>query len=341
MFFEKLMKKMFIWFSQNRALNWLAVHCHILHPVSRAFVAGETINEAIDVVKELNKDGCAATVDILGESVVAPEKIDDVVREYQTLIRRIHDEKLRASVSIKLSHVGLSISRQCCDDSMCRIAETAERFGVPIEIDMEGSEDTENTIEVFRMLSKKYRTVSFRLALQAYLHRTHEQDIAMFAQEGAAIRLVKGAYHESPLIAYQCIESIRGVCATLITYFAREDVRARGNHLAIGTHDPILIEHAKQVLEQGALPKDTFEFQMLYGMYVQEQHRLVKERYSMRIYVPYGTRWFPYFMRRMAERPANVWFVIRGVLRGLLDGEIRHRVFTTLKTMDKKSPRAQ
>ncbi|MBI5005181.1 MAG: proline dehydrogenase family protein [Candidatus Lloydbacteria bacterium] len=335
------MKKMFIWFSKNRALNWLAVHCHILHPISRAFVAGETIDEAVDVVKELNKDGCAATIDILGESVVTPEKIDDVVSEYQTLICRIHDEKLRSSVSIKLSHVGLSIGRACCDAHICRIAETAEQYGVPIEIDMEGSEDTENTIEVFRMLRKKYRTVSFRLALQAYLHRTHECDIEKLAEEGVAVRLVKGAYKESPLVAYQYMESIRGVCAMSITYFAREDVRARGNHLAIGTHDPILIEHAKQVLERGALSKDTFEFQMLYGMYVQEQHRLVKEGYPMRIYVPYGTRWFPYFMRRMAERPANVWFVIRGVLRGLFDGEIRHRVFATLKTMDKKASRCQ
>ncbi|MBI2046109.1 MAG: proline dehydrogenase family protein [Parcubacteria group bacterium] len=331
------MKKLFIGFSKNRLLNLFAVHCHILHPISRAFVAGETMDEAVDVVKELNKDGCAATIDILGESVIASEKIDEVVSEYQTLIRRIHDEKLRASISIKLSHVGLSIGRTCCDANICRIAETAEQYGIAIEIDMEGSEDTENTIEVFRMLLKKYPMVSFRLALQAYLHRTHECDIEKLAEEGVAIRLVKGAYKESPLVAYQHMESIRGVCAMLINYFAREDVCARGNHLAIGTHDQILIKHAKHVLEQMALPKNTFEFQMLYGMCVQEQHRLVKEGYKMRIYVPYGTRWFPYFMRRMAERPANVWFVIRGVLRGLFDGEIRKRVFKTLKTMDKKA----
>lgn len=339
MFFEKLMKKMFIWFSKNRPLNWLAINCHILHPLSRAFVAGETIDEAIAVVKELNQDGCAATVDILGESVVSPEKIDEVVLEYEGLIRRIHEENLRASVSIKLSHVGLSIGKKFGEDCMSRIAETASHYDVPVEIDMEGSEDTENTIEIFRTLRKKYRTVSFRLALQAYLHRTHECDVEMLAQEGAAIRLIKGAYQESPLVAYQYMDVIRGVCCTLFKYFARADVRARGNHLAIGTHDPILIEHAKEVLSRHALPKDTFEFQMLYGMYVQEQHRLVKEGYSMRIYVPYGTRWFPYFMRRMAERPANVWFVIRGVWRGLFDGEIRHRVFSTLKTMDQKVSR--
>ncbi|MBI5004948.1 MAG: proline dehydrogenase family protein [Candidatus Lloydbacteria bacterium] len=338
MFFEKLMKKMFIWFSKNRPLNWLAIHCHILHPLSRAFVAGETIDEAIAAVKELNQDGCRATVDILGESVVSPEKIDEVVLEYQRLIRRINEEKLQASVSVKLSHVGLSLGKRFCETRMCHIAETAARYGVAIEIDMEGSEDTENTIEIFRMLRKKYRAVSFRLALQAYLHRTHEQDIAMLAQDGTAIRLVKGAYQESPLVAYQCLEVIRGVCCMLINYFAREDIRARGNHLAIGTHDPILIKHAKEILAEHGLPKDTFEFQMLYGMYVQEQHRLVKEGYPMRVYVPYGTRWFPYFMRRMAERPANVWFVVRGVWRGLFDGEIRHRIMTTLKTMDRKAP---
>lgn len=340
MFFEKMMKKVFIGFSKNRLLNWFAIHCHILHPLSRAFVAGETIDEAVLVVKKLNQDGCTATIDILGESVVSPEKIDEVVLEYQALIRRINEEKLQASVSIKLSHVGLSLGKGCCEARMCRIAEAAARHNVPIEIDMEGSEDTENTIAVFLMLRRKYRVVSFRLALQAYLHRTHEHDIAILTQDGAAIRLVKGAYQESPLVAYQCMESIRGVCSMLINYFAREDVRARGNHLAIGTHDPILIEHAKGVLVEHGLPKDIFEFQMLYGMYVQEQHRLVKEGYPMRVYVPYGTRWFPYFMRRMAERPANVWFVIRGVLRGLFDGEIRKRIFSTLKTMDQKAPRA-
>lgn len=340
MFFEKLMKKMFIVFSKNHLLNWFAIHCHILHPLSRAFVAGETIDEAVLVVKELNQDGCATTIDILGESVVSTEKIDEVVLEYQALIRRIHDEKLRASVSIKLSHIGLSFGKEFCEARMCRIAETAGRYGVPIEIDMEGSEDTENTIEIFRMLREKYRAVSFRLALQAYLYRTYEHDIAILAQDGAAIRLVKGAYQESPLVAYQCMEVIRGVCCTIFKYFARADVRARGGHLAIGTHDPLLIQYAKQVLSLHELPKDTFEFQMFYGMYVQEQHRLVEEGYPMRVYVPYGTRWFPYFMRRMAERPANVWFVIRGVLRGLFDGEIRHRVFPTLKTMDQKAPRA-
>lgn len=340
MFFEKLMKKMFIAFSKNRLLNWFAIHCHILHPLSRAFVAGETIDEAVLVVKELNQDGCTATIDILGESVVFPEKIDEVVMEYQRLICRINEEKLHASVSIKLSHVGLSFGKEFCEVRMCRIAETSERYGVPIEIDMEGSKDTENTIEIFRMLRGKYRAVSFRLALQAYLYRTHEQDIAILTQDGVAIRLVKGAYQESPLVAYQCMESIRGVCSMLINYFAREDIRARGNHLAIGTHDPILIEHAKEVLSEHGLPKDVFEFQMLYGMYVQEQRRLVEEGYPMCVYVPYGTRWFPYFMRRMAERPANVWFVIRGVLRGLFDGEIRHRVFSTLKTMDQKAHRA-
>ena len=212
MLFEKIMKKMFIAFSKNRALRYLAVHCHILHPLSRTFVAGETIDEVVDVVKKLNRRGCTATIDILGESVDSAEKINDVAAEYQELIRRVHDEKLRASVSIKLSHVGLSIGRTYCDDSMCRIAETAMRYGVPIEIDMEGSEDTENTIEVFKMLRKKYSVVSFRLALQAYLHRTHERDIPALAQEGVAIRLIKGAYQESPLIAYQCMEIIRGVC---------------------------------------------------------------------------------------------------------------------------------
>ena len=340
MFFEKLMRKVFIWFSKNRALNWLAVHCHILHPVSRAFVAGETIDEAVDVVRELNKDGCAATIDILGESVVSSEKIDDVVSEYQALIRRIHDEKLRASISIKLSHIGLSLGKEFCKRRMSFIAETAARFCVPIEIDMEGSEDTENTIEVFRMLQKKYCTVSFRLALQAYLHRTYEQDIDMLAQDGAAIRLVKGAYRESSSIAHQQMGIIRAVYCAIINRYAEKDVLKQGANLAVCTHDPILIEYAKQVLAHYKLPKDAFEFQMLYGMYVQEQHRLVEEGYNMRIYVPYGTRWFPYFMRRMAERPANVWFVMRGVLRGLFDGEIRHRVFTTLKIMDKKAQRA-
>jgi proline dehydrogenase len=274
---------------------------------ARRFIAGDTVEEAIKVARTLQSRGLLLTLDYLGESVRTPDEATAATREYLQLIDVLVAAEIERNVSIKLTQLGIDVDRATCVDNLRRILEPAEKHGFFVRIDMENSNYTQITLEVFETLWQLgYRQIG--LALQAYLHRT-EQDVRRMNELGARVRLVKGAYKEPASAAFQKKSEVDDAYARLARILLDE-----GNYPAIATHDEQMITLARTHAAGRGIANDRYEFQMLYGVRRDLQTALVRDGYRMRIYVPFGTEWFPYFMRRLGERPANVGFVVRAVL---------------------------
>lgn len=288
------------------------------------FIAGTKLEDAVRVVRELNAKGINATLDHLGEHTSTPEEAQQAAENiYATLDAIGSDPSLRSNVSIKLTQIGMGLDESFCAETLERVLARAKTAKTFIRIDMEDTPYTDKTINLYYALREKgYENAG--MVIQAYLFRT-EADVRRLLQDGTRIRNVKGAYNEPPDKAFPKKTDV-DANYDLITKILLDAALAQNSTLsedgrtppipAIATHDERRIAFTKSYAEKIGLPKNGFEFQMLYGIRRDLQEKLVKDGYLVRVYVPFGTHWYPYFMRRLAERPANVWFFISNFLKG-------------------------
>jgi proline dehydrogenase len=269
------------------------------------FVAGETLDECITVLRRLNDQGLYANTTLLGEGVLEPTQTERVVAAYEEILRRIAEEGLRANVALKLTHLGLEIDEELAVANMERLL-AHEQF---IRIDMEQSQFVDATLRIFRRLREAGRD-NLGTVLQAYLYRTPD-DLDALLDLKPNLRLVKGAYLEPAAIAYPEKREVDAMYARLL-----ERLLTGAGHTAIATHDETLIEHAIRFADEHAIPRDRFEFQMLYGVRSNLQLDLVRRGYKVLVATPFGPEWYPYLMRRLGERPANLLFFAKNSLRG-------------------------
>jgi proline dehydrogenase len=300
---------MFTLLSRSDNLKRLASAYGMATPRSfaRRFIAGEQVEDAIAVARALQAKGLRLTLDYLGESVTTTTQATAATREYIGLMEDIVAANIERNVSLKLSQLGLAIDRATCVDNMRRILEPARQHEFFVRIDMEHSEFTEVTLEVFETLwNLDYRNIG--VVLQSYLFRT-EQDLRRMNDLGARVRLVKGAYKEPAAVAYRQKADVDAAYRRQMRLLLDHGVSP-----AFATHDVALLDEIKAYAAERAVARDQYEFQMLYGIRRDLQSSFVADGYRMRIYVPFGREWFPYFMRRLGERPANMWFVLRAMV---------------------------
>ncbi len=270
------------------------------------FVAGETLEETTAPVQALNRDGITVTLDYLGEGVTNELQVAEVIDTHLRLFQHIRSENLEANVSVKLTAIGLDIDHESCYRNIERLV-TAAGEGIFVRLDMEGSAYTQTTIDLFyRLWSAGYRNLG--VVIQAYLRRS-EQDIHRLISDGVRVRLCKGAYKENSDVAFPDKFDVDKNYVRLMKLLLE-----KGNYPAIATHDPAMIAATKEFAGEHGISQDRYEFQMLYGIRRDLQKELVREGYRVRVYTPFGTHWYPYFMRRLAERPANIWFVLKNML---------------------------
>jgi proline dehydrogenase len=301
-------KAIFYALSRSAVLKRLASRHGLATPTSFAsrFVAGETIESAIEVSRRLQSQGLLVTLDHLGERVGSIEESVTAARDYLRLLDAIVAAGVERNVSLKLTQLGIDIDYATCVDNLRSILEPASRHGCFVRIDMENSPYTARTLTIFETLwEQDYRNVG--VVLQAYLRRT-EADVHRMNQLGASVRLVKGAYRETAATAYTRTQDVDAAFLRLAKLLLDE-----GSLPAIATHDPVLIDAVRAYATKRRLARDKFEFEMLYGIRRDLQASLVASGYRVRVYVPFGHEWFPYFMRRLGERPANVVFVLRSL----------------------------
>jgi proline dehydrogenase len=274
---------------------------------ARRFIAGERIEEAIETAREIERNGLLVTLDYLGESVASIAAADTATRAYIGVLERIADAGIERNISLKLTQLGLTIDRATCVDNLRRILDAATAKGFFVRVDMEDSPFTAVTLEVFEtMWQQGYRNVG--VVLQSYLPRS-EADAARMNALGARVRLVKGAYNEPKDAAYQSKADVDAAFVRIMQLLL-----ANGTYPAIATHDPAMIDATRAFAATRGIDASKYEFQMLYGIRRDLQNSLIREGLRVRVYVPFGREWFPYFMRRLGERPANIGFVVRGVL---------------------------
>ena len=274
---------------------------------ARRFIAGETVEEAIEAAREVERAGMTVTLDLLGESVASSAAADTATREYLTVMDRIVAAGVGRNISLKLTQLGLTVDRATSVDNLRRILDAADRHEFFVRIDMEDSPYTQVTLDIFEtMWQQGYRNVG--VVLQSCLPRSAD-DARRMNELGARVRLVKGAYKEPRSVAYQDKADVDAAFVAI----ARA-LLSFGNYPAIATHDPAMIAAVRAHASQHGITPERFELQMLYGIRRDLQAQLTAERFRVRVYVPFGREWFPYFMRRLGERPANLGFVIRGIL---------------------------
>lgn len=273
----------------------------------RRFIAGDSPEAAATAVRDMNRRGMSATLDYLGENVTNAHEARESAESCLNLIRFIHSEELDANVSVKLTQLGLDISTNLAVEHMRSILRAAEDAGQFVRIDMEASRHVDPTLAVYRALWTEHR--KFGLVFQSYLYRT-EADVEQAIADGVRVRLVKGAYDEPASVAYRRKSDVDASFVRLA-----ERLLTAGDYPAIATHDARLIQEVKNVCRRRSITSDRYEFQMLYGIRRDLQEALVREGFRMRIYTPFGTKWYGYSMRRLAERPANIWFVLKNLLR--------------------------
>ncbi|NPA91271.1 MAG: proline dehydrogenase [Chloroflexi bacterium] len=300
--------------SRSERMQRLIIQFPPSRRVARRFVAGEELADAVEVIRQLNARGMEATLDHLGENVTTPEEAQEAAHAYEVALDAIDQHGLRSGVSVKLTHLGLDLDDTLAYENVRRIAAKAAEVGRFVRIDMESSAYTDITLEIYRRVRREFDNVG--TVVQAYLYRT-PQDVAQLIEEGIAnLRLVKGAYDEPPSIALRDRERIREAFFALIRQMWAPEARAKGSFAAIGSHDEAVIQYANALARRLDLSPDDYEFQFLYGIRRERAQQLVDEGYRMRIYVPYGSQWYPYFMRRLAERPANLLFFLRALVGG-------------------------
>jgi proline dehydrogenase len=286
--------------------NWVTTN-GTTRRMSHRFVAGERLDEAIEAARRCNDAGMLVTLDALGENVSTPADAQKARDTYLGIFDRIAQEKLKANVSCKLTQLGLDLSVEFCEGLVLSIAERAAAYDSFLRIDMEGSICTQRTVELVKRV--RAQTPCVGTVIQAYLYRS-ESDVQDLLGYGCRIRLCKGAYKESPEVAFPRKQDVDANYVKLMRILLPS-----GFYHAMATHDPRMIAETIRCAAEKRISKDDFEFQMLYGVRTDLQRQLVRDGYRLRIYVPYGQEWFAYFMRRLAERPANLGFFARNFFR--------------------------
>ena len=302
-------KAFFHTLAQSRSLQRLASYYGMRKPTSfaRRFIAGETIEEAIEAARAVETRGLAQTLDHLGESVANLTEAEAATRDYLGVIDAIIRSGVGRNISLKLTQLGLDVDKASAVDNLRKILDRAGANGFFVRIDMENSPYTDVTLEIFETLWQQgYREMG--VVLQSALYRS-EKDLERVNALGARVRLVKGAYREPKNVAHQKKVDVDAAYARMMKVLL-----TRGHYAAIATHDPVMIDLAKRHAKENAVAPDRFEFQMLYGIRRDLQTMLLNEGCRLRVYIPFGRQWFPYFMRRLGERPANVGFVLRGIV---------------------------
>ncbi|WJQ82539.1 proline dehydrogenase [Brevibacillus brevis] len=302
---EQAMKDFFLFLSKNKTLNSAAKKWGLRFGASR-FVSGQTIVEAINAVRKLNQQGLVCTLDHLGEFVFSVEEANESADYCIKTLDAIHQSGVDCNLSLKMTSLGLDISRELCMDNMRRILDSAKKNGnIFVRIDMEDYAHNQVTMEILNELLQEYDNVG--TVIQAYLYKASD-DIDSLKDKKVNFRLVKGAYKESPEVAYPNKPDVDENYKKIIKQHL-----LNGGYAAVATHDDNIIDFVKKLEKEHSIPRTQFEFQMLYGIRTQSQIDLAREGYKMRVYVPYGNDWYGYFMRRLAESPANVKFVLKGM----------------------------
>lgn len=304
---NRTMRSLLISLSKRQSLARLAIRSPLTRPVVARFVAGQTLEEAIPAIAALHDAGFGTTVDVLGESVATAGQAAAAVDRYLATIAALRERGLDVNVSVKLTQMGLEISRDFCRDNVLRVVEAVRNGGGFVRFDMEDHAKTDATLEVWRVAHEAYPQVG--IVIQSALRRS-SADVDRVTAAAGRIRLCKGAYDEPAGVAYRTKAAVDTNYARLMERLLLADA-----HPALATHDPRLIARAIAIAERERIGPDRFEFQMLYGVRRDLQRALLERGYAVRIYVPYGQEWYPYFMRRLAERPANVGFMLRAIVK--------------------------
>jgi proline dehydrogenase len=302
-----MLKDTLLYLAQNQRMHNFVVQNPVTRTASRRFVAGEALDEAVQVAHTLNKQGLHVALDLLGENVTDDTQTRAAAQDYIKAIDLIEKTNVDANISSKLTALGLDISKDLCEENLRTVLEGASKQKTFVCIDMEGSDYTEQTVDITLRMHERFEHVG--TVIQSYLYRSRK-DLEQLILQGVRVRLVKGAYKEVQETAYQNKSDVdRNYVQLMILLLSR------GNYPAIATHDEAIIDAACKHVRTHGISKSSFEFQMLYGIRRDLQEKLVKQGYNMRVYVPYGSQWYPYLMRRMAERPANLMFVMSNLWR--------------------------
>ncbi len=302
----------FLAMSTNALVRRFVVGFPLSRRVTRRFVAGETLEEAIQVVRKLNERNIQVTFDQLGESVTKESEARAAKDGYLRALDAIAANKVSSQVSVKLSQMGLDLSPDLCLDNLRQIIRKAKDIGTLVTIDMEDSKHTQATLNIFKTLREEFDNVG--IVIQAYLYRSAE-DIKALVSLGATVRLCKGAYKEPAKVAFPQKKDVDANMLKLSQTFLQPNGHGNGAYLQLATHDEKIINWAKEYTTEHKVDRKRFEFQMLYGIRPDLQRRLAADGYTMRVYGPFGTYWYPYFMRRLAERPANVIFLVSNLFK--------------------------
>ena len=316
-----MLKILLLYLSRSKKLQRLFIKWRIARNFALRFIAGETIDDAIDTVHRLNSNGYFVTVDFLGEQTISETDAQNSTMEIIRLLERIQSTQIKANVSIKLSQIGLMLGEEFCKQKLIKILNKARETNNFIRFDMEDSSVTDLTLKILLWARMIYDQVG--IVIQSYLFRS-EKDIEELIKKQIPVRMVKGAYKESNKISFKDKSDVdanfvrlsQKMIASIITKLDCDSDEGKFPPvLAIGTHDEEIIKLLVIEINNSGIPKRSMEIQMLYGIRNDLQSRYLKEGYPIRIYLPYGTHWYPYFMRRLAERPANLWFFVKNIFR--------------------------
>ena len=304
-----MLRELFIGLSTSRALRAFAERSPIGQKMSRRFVAGTTVEELLAAAEAVNAKGMTVSVDNLGENVTNPAEAEASAQLYHRLLDLIAQRGLKANVSLKLTHMGLDVDPKLCEQLVCDLVDHAQRLDNFVRIDMEGAPYAQRTLDFVHELHRRYPGHTGAV-LQAYMRRS-EADAGKLIAGKIRIRLCKGAYKEPPEIAYRKKSEVDANYLKLAKMLLKSGV-----YHGIATHDERIIQQTMLFAEKENIARDSFEFQMLHGIRRDLQERIVREGWRMRVYIPFGTEWYPYLMRRLAERPANVFFIAKNIFRG-------------------------
>jgi proline dehydrogenase len=303
------MRKALLWLSERQRIFNFIKRNGLARKFASRFVAGETVETAIDAVREINRKNISASLDLLGESVTKASDAAAARDEYLRMLKRIADTGVNSNVSLKLTQMGFDIGEAECFGNMKAILDEAKRLNTFVRLDMESSEYTQRTLDFFySRLFGDYSAVS-GVVIQSCLRRS-EADIDRLIEKRVRVRLCKGAYLEPPSVAFPDKKDVDRNYVTLM-----ERLLERGNYPGIATHDEAIIKHAREFVKQRSISADRFEFQMLYGVRRDLQEQLRQAGFTMRVYIPFGSQWYPYLMRRLAERPANIMFMLGNIVK--------------------------
>ena len=303
-----MLKESMLYLARQEGIREFVIQNPATRRVARRFVAGETLAEAMQVTQALNTNRLSVSLDHLGENVSDAAEARTAADDYITILDSIQAEGAEANISVKLTALGLDVDADLCRDNLIRVLQRAKDYNIFVRVDMEGSDYTQRTLDLVEELHATYPNVG--TVVQSCLYRT-PRDVETLIRQGVRMRLVKGAYLEPATVAFPRKSDVDDQYIQLMRALLE-----RGVYPAIATHDERMIDEALRFTSEHGIPRVRFEFQMLYGIRRDLQERLAGAGYNVRVYVPYGTQWYPYLTRRMAERPANLIFVVSNTFRG-------------------------